>query len=551
MTDPPLGLHAPAGLSERVRRRPAGDVETQLPSTPPLEGGRLAAVWFADIVGYTSLSARDHAGALALVDVFQASARSLIEEHGGRLVKFTGDGVLAEFSSTSAAVRAANALQREFAERSAAAGRAAELRIGVHVGEVAAGEDGDIYGDGVNTASRLEAEAQPGRVLVSEDVWHQLSSRPDLRFEPLGKRRLSGIPRPIAVFEASPAAGHATRRKPGVRGLVPRLTQLRGRYLLGLVAFHALAGWLLLEAIARVVARGSLSEAANPIALIWYIGAFPAILLVGWYHGYRRHRNVTRSEVALLGALAVSLIVLSASALARQAREAALTATGFDLRRVAVLYFEDLTQGEDREFLAAGLTEDLIDELAGVRALDVISRNGVAPFRGTGLPRDSIAGLLAAGTLVDGSIEQVGERIRMNVRLVDGASGAEFRRAGFEFPADEVFDLRAEMVEEVSQLLRAWLGEEVELRERQAGTQSVAAWSLVQRAEENLKQADEALHEGDAERMLRSFQTADSLLARAERLDAAWAEPTVLRGTIDYRLARLSHDPHEALHWIE
>ena len=153
----------------------------------------LVAFWFADIVGYSERAAQDEAGALQLIEILQVLARSIVERHGGRVVKFLGDAILAEFPSTEIAVRAAATLSQEFREESVGTGRAHNLRIGVHVGDVAIDADGDLYGDCVNAAARIEAAVDPGQVVVSEDVWRQIRGRGGLRFEPLGDRRLKGV----------------------------------------------------------------------------------------------------------------------------------------------------------------------------------------------------------------------------------------------------------------------------------------------------------------------------------------------------------------------
>jgi adenylate cyclase len=152
----------------------------------------LVALWFADIAGYSERAAQDERGALQLVEILQALSRQTVDEHEGRVVKFFGDAVLAEFRSTEMAVRAAVALSRRYSEESATIGRAHQLRIGVHLGDVAVGADGDLYGDGVNAAARIEATVDPGQVGVSEDVWRQIRGREGLRFEPLGNRDLKG-----------------------------------------------------------------------------------------------------------------------------------------------------------------------------------------------------------------------------------------------------------------------------------------------------------------------------------------------------------------------
>ena len=153
----------------------------------------LAALWFADIAGYSARVAEDERGALQLVEILQALSRSTVQRYEGRVVKFLGDAVLAEFQSTEMAVRAATVLSKDYRERSVKTGRAHDLRIGVHLGDVAVDADGDLYGDGVNAAARIEAAVYPGQVVVSDDVWRQIRGREGFRFERLGNRDLRGV----------------------------------------------------------------------------------------------------------------------------------------------------------------------------------------------------------------------------------------------------------------------------------------------------------------------------------------------------------------------
>jgi adenylate cyclase len=153
----------------------------------------LAALWFADIAGYSERAGKDERGGLQLVELLQTLCRTIVERHEGRVVKFFGDAVLAEFSSTEIAVRAATALSEHYSEQSARTGRRHNLRIGVHVGEVAVGIDGDLYGDCVNATARIEAAIDPGQVVISEDVWRQIRGREGFRFEALGNREFKGV----------------------------------------------------------------------------------------------------------------------------------------------------------------------------------------------------------------------------------------------------------------------------------------------------------------------------------------------------------------------
>lgn len=180
-------------------------------STPPAPGRRLAAVWFADIVGYTALSSRDEDAALAVVAAFQRIAEEVVSQHSGRVVKYLGDAALAEFASVDGAIRSALVLMERFLDDEVARRNGSTLRVGVNVGEVISSPDGDIYGDGVNLASRLQNQAEPGQVIASEAVHAQIRQRPVFRTEPLGQRAVKGVAAPVTLYAVSLQEGGAAQ----------------------------------------------------------------------------------------------------------------------------------------------------------------------------------------------------------------------------------------------------------------------------------------------------------------------------------------------------
>jgi TolB-like protein/class 3 adenylate cyclase len=167
---------------------------------------RLAAILAADVAGYSRLIGADEEGTLARL---RAHRRELIDpaiaEHHGRIVKTTGDGLLVEFGSVVDALRCATAVQAGMAERNAAipAERRIEFRIGINVGDIVV-EDGDIFGDGVNVAARLETLAEPGGICVSARVQEDAAGRLDFPFEDLGEQALKNIARKVRVFRVGP-----------------------------------------------------------------------------------------------------------------------------------------------------------------------------------------------------------------------------------------------------------------------------------------------------------------------------------------------------------
>jgi len=201
-----------------------------------------------------------------------------------------------------------------------------------------------------------------------------------------------------------------------------------------------------------------------------------------------------------------------------------------DPTHVAVLYFEDLSEGRTLRHVAGGLTEDLIDQLGQVDALRVISASGVAAYRERSVPLDSIARSLGVGTIVTGSVGRSADRLRVAVRLIDAANGNQLRSQTLERPWGDLFVLRDAVAQQVSRFLREELGQEVQLRQRRAATGSVAAWELVQRAQRQWEDARALSASGDQAGADGLLGTGDALLARAEAHDPAWVEPVLLRG---------------------
>ena len=320
--------------------------------------------------------------------------------------------------------------------------------------------------------------------------------------------------------------------------------ELKDRHLFRIVVTYLAAGWVGLQVMDQVTTQGVLPGFAYELALIWYLTGIPIALVLGWYHGEKGRQRATRLEIAVLLLLLAAGVTASAPIVSaemdRRTRLEAATESELDLRRVGVLYFEDPSPADSLQYLADGFTEALIRELSAVRELDVVSRNGVARYRQSDLPRDSVASALGAGTLVEGTVDRAGDRVRVGVTLVDGHSGAEIERAGFEGPAGELLTARAEIVERTARLLREWLGEEVSLRATRGETESVTAWALYHRAVRRREDAEQALDRREMEAAESAFDEADSLAARAAVVDSAWADPPVLRARIGYRRARIA-----------
>jgi adenylate cyclase len=178
---------------------------------------RLAAILAADVAGYSRLIGADEEGTLGRIRSIRAKIIDpAIAVHRGRLVKTTGDGLLIEFGSVVDALRCAVEVQHGIAERNTGPADRIEFRIGINVGDIVV-EDGDIFGDGVNVAARLEALAEPGGICVSARVQEDAAGRLDLTFDDLGEQQLKNIARPVRVFRVRPISPDPTPPTKGAR----------------------------------------------------------------------------------------------------------------------------------------------------------------------------------------------------------------------------------------------------------------------------------------------------------------------------------------------
>src|SRR6201981_1434361 len=167
------------------------------------ETRKLAAILAADVVGYSRLTGADEDRTLARLRALRSDLIDpTLAVHKGRVVKRTGDGALVEFRSIVDAVRCAIEVQNGMVERNAGLPpeRRIEFRIGIHLGDVVEESDGDLMGDSVNIASRLEGIAKPGTICLSEDAYRQVKSRLELQVADLGPTQLKNIDRPIRAY---------------------------------------------------------------------------------------------------------------------------------------------------------------------------------------------------------------------------------------------------------------------------------------------------------------------------------------------------------------
>jgi serine/threonine-protein kinase len=265
---------------------------------------------------------------------------------------------------------------------------------------------------------------------------------------------------------------------------------------------------------AETVERPALGAGRKKTAMIAAAVAVPLLAVGGWF-GWKATQGTAAAPAGLEG--------------------------DFAKQNIAVLYFQDRSPSKELGYLADGITEALIDELSDVPQLKVASRNGSAAFKGKdAVPTDSIARALKVGTIVSGTVEPAGNgQVRVTVRLDDGLSGNQEGRKQIVHPLDNSLSLQDSIAVEVSEFLRARVGEEIQALRSRIGTRNDAAWQAMQRAKQTVSQVNALMAARDVPAALAKVAAADSALAQVESMDGNWVTPINERAWLAYWTARL------------
>ncbi len=316
------------------------------------ETRKIVAILVADVVGYSRLARADEERTLARLRALRGDLiEPAIAVHHGRIVKGTGDGFIAEFRSVVDAARCAIEVQTGMIERNAgvASDRRIEFRIGVHLGDVVEEADGDLMGDGVNIAARLEGVCTAGAICLSEQAYWQVKGRLDLAAADLGLKQLKNIAEPIRVYSLQ--VGQPAPAKP---------------------------------------AEPSAPEKSGPPRL-----------------------------------------------------------------SIVVLPFANMGADFEQEHFVDGITESLTTDLSRIRGAIVIARNTAFTYKGKPFDVKTIGRELNVRYVLEGSVQRGGNRMRVNVQLVDAETGSHLWAERFDKPLTDLFDMQDEIVGRLANALSA------------------------------------------------------------------------------------------------
>jgi len=314
------------------------------------ETRKLAAILAADVVGFSRLAGADEERTLARLRALRSDlVDPTVGVHNGRVVKRTGDGLIAEFRSVVEAVRCAVEVQNEMRDRNAGVSedQKIQFRIGVHLGDVVEESDGDLMGDGVNIAARLEGIAKPGAICLSEDAYRQVKQRLDLRVTDLGATSLKNIAEPIHVYSLE-VGQHGIGQRAPAESAPPRLS-------------------------------------------------------------------------------------------------------------IIVLPFANIGGDPEQEYFVDGVTESLTTDLSRIAGSFVIARNTAFTYKGKAIEVTKIGRELNIRYALEGSVQRGGNRMRVNVQLIDAQSGNHLWAERFERPVTDLFEMQDEIVARLANTLNAQL----------------------------------------------------------------------------------------------
>ncbi|MBI1813481.1 MAG: tetratricopeptide repeat protein [Deltaproteobacteria bacterium] len=391
------------------------------------EHRKLAAIMFTDMVGYSALAQRNEALSLALLHEQQQLVRPIFAQYSGREVKSTGDGFLVEFGSALQAVHCAIEIQKGMVQRnsSEAPDRRIQIRIGLHLGDVET-RDGDVFGDGVNIAARIEPLAEPGGICISGAVYEQIRNKIDLPLIRLKQPQLKNIDVPVEVYRVVlPWAG----------GDLPHV----GRW------------------VRRLRQRGMRT---------WVIGVIIALVIAG--HGL---------VIALVGA-GVGRWFWPLFAAPATTPKPSAAASAEVSKSVAVLPFVNMSGNDADEYLSDGMSEEIITALSKVSGLRVAARTSSFFFKGKNEDIEEIGAKLRVGSVLEGSVRKVGPKLRVTAQLISTGDGYHLWSETYDEDTADILAIESAVAQRVAAALKVTLHASEQARLQSKPTENPEAHQL-------------------------------------------------------------------------
>jgi len=377
---------------------------------------------FTDIVGYTKLMGEDEQAAFELLKKNRAVQRPIIEKFSGRWLKEMGDGVLASFSTVSDAVYCAKEIQKTCQDHPDL-----NLRIGIHLGEIVF-EGDDVFGDGVNIASRIEPLSPVGGILVTEAVHNNLINKKDVESSYVGEEQLKNVKMPVKLYQVH------------VEGVEPMV----------------------------IPGPSAAPQEVSPKS--------------------NNPRKIAFAVAGVLLVLLLSYFLYSNFSTQQQLADAPPKAID---KSIAVLPFKDDSQGGDNQYFCDGMMDEILNHLQKIAELGVKSRTAVEPYRNSTQSFAAIAQELEVAFVLEGSVRKYGDRFRVTTQLIDVESGNHLWSETYDGVfSDTIFVIQSNIAKKIAASLHAVITPEEEKVIDKFPTTNVAAYELYIRAEHERRASD-------------------------------------------------------------
>ena len=384
---------------------------------------KLSAILSANARGYSGLMEEDEAATLKTLKAHRDVMCSLIEKHQGRVVSTAGDNLLAEFVSVVDAVRSAVEIQNELKARNEElpAERRMPFGIGINLGDVI-DEEGNIYGDGVNVAARLESLADAGGICISRSAHDQVKNKLDVGYQFLGKHSVEKIAEPVQVYR---------------------------------VVLELDSVW---KAFGKIRARLKRWQKVALLIVTLLMNVIGGLVGKNYYDKYFDRPVSPPVQVASVEKAALPLP---------------------DKPSIAVLPLANMTGDPGQEYFTDGFTDQIITSLSKISSLFVISRHSTFAYKGNPVNVRQVSETLGVRYLLEGSVQKFSSRIRINVKLINATSDQHVWAESYDRDVHDIFALQDEVILRITSALSVHLTAGEQARVWAQGTKSLEAYLML------------------------------------------------------------------------
>jgi adenylate cyclase len=379
------------------------------------EDRQLAAIMFTDLVGYTTLMGQDETAAYQLLKRNRKIQKPLIEQYGGKWLKEMGDGVLASFQTVSNAVYCAIEIHRKCKE-----GTDLKLRIGIHLGEVIL-EDGDVFGDGVNIASRLEPLAPVGGIYVSESVYRNIRNKKGIKSDFVREEQLKNVDHPIRIYKIDVEASEEIHPDGATQGHQSGLKKM-------------FIGW----------------KKAVYIILPVLITMFIAYLVYDY--------------------------------LSEGAEESGIINPKIGDKSLAVLPFDNLSNDPSQDYISDGMMEAILSHLNKIDGLRLTSKTTMMTYKGSNKKVPEIAKEVAVRYVLAGSVMRVQNTLRITVQLIDGERDEQLWSEYYDGTLSELLPIQSKIAQIIADKLDVNINQSTKVPIESVPTENIQAYDLYLKA---------------------------------------------------------------------